>query len=154
WERLLWIADVAALLQRRPELDWERIHSVAGEVGAERMLSVGLRLATDLLSATIPRSLEDLIRRDRVVSDLAVRILARLPDPHRQPLTVLQRAAFRVRMCRNLLNGLAYLLRLSFSPTEEDWSIDDQTYRPSLIDALWRPLRLIRKHHIPKGRII
>src|SRR5712664_361318 len=42
WERLMWIADVAALISRQSNLDWDRAASSAKEVGAERMLHTGL----------------------------------------------------------------------------------------------------------------
>src|SRR5712664_3295927 len=42
WERLMWIADVAALVSRQVNLDWDRAASSAKEVGAERMLHTGL----------------------------------------------------------------------------------------------------------------
>lgn len=41
--------------------------------------------------------------------------------------------------------GVAYLLRLSLSPTDEDWQKGAEDGRWWLWDALLRPLRLIRK---------
>ncbi len=49
WERLMWIADVAALISRQTAINWERVADSAKAVGAERMLHTGLRLASDLL---------------------------------------------------------------------------------------------------------
>ncbi len=43
WERLMWIADVAALVSRQAGIDWERVADSAQAVGAERMLHTGLR---------------------------------------------------------------------------------------------------------------
>lgn len=44
------------------------------------------------------------------------------------------------------LAGAQYLLRLSLSPTEEDW-VEGAEYRRSwLWDAVRRPLRLLRKY--------
>src|ERR1700730_2393146 len=54
WERLIWIADVAALVSRQTGLDWLRVAASAKDVGAERMLHTGLRLALDLLRAHLP----------------------------------------------------------------------------------------------------
>lgn len=34
WERLTWVADVAALAARHPEIDWEKARCSAKEVGA------------------------------------------------------------------------------------------------------------------------
>src|SRR6266481_5152950 len=61
WERLMWIADVAALISRQP-MDWDRALAVANEVGAQRILHLGLRLAADLLDAELPAHLKPAIQ--------------------------------------------------------------------------------------------
>jgi hypothetical protein len=55
-------------------------------------------------------------------------------------------AAFRMSMRGGGLAGAAYLLRLSLSPTDEDWQKGVEEGRGWLWDALRRPLRLIRKY--------
>jgi len=57
WERLGWIADVAALGTRH--LDWQATTKTARQVGAERMLATGLCLASDLLHARLPASTKE-----------------------------------------------------------------------------------------------
>src|SRR6267143_2208633 len=54
WERLMWIADVAAVVSRQHGIDWQRVADLARAVGAERILHTGLRLASDLLKARLP----------------------------------------------------------------------------------------------------
>jgi hypothetical protein len=44
WERLMWLADIAAIISRHPELDWEIAKRYAAEVGALRMLYLVLQL--------------------------------------------------------------------------------------------------------------
>ena len=145
WERLLWIADVAALISRQP-VDWEEVLVRAGEVKAERILHLGLRLALDLLRANLPPQIEMRVRADLTAANLAAQIESRLICSQPRGMGILQRAAFRVRMRGNLLPGLAYLLRLTLSPTEEDWTSPKEGDRPRVIDAISRPLRLAKKH--------
>jgi hypothetical protein len=146
WERLMWIADVSALISSRQAPDFNRAIAVAQEVGAERILRLGLRLAMDVLGAKLPASLEASVRSDRAVSKLAAQIQTRLPSREPRGMGVLQRAAFRVRMRGGLLSGAAYLLRLSLSPTEEDWTPGKEGNRPAFIDAISRPFRLAKKY--------
>ena len=146
WERLMWIADVAALISSRHPPDWDRVVAVAREVGAERILRLGLRLASDVLGANLPIHLEPGIRSDRAVSKLAAQITSRLASSEPSDIGILQRAAFRVRMRGGLLPGAAYLFRLLLSPTEEDWTPGEEGNRPALVDAISRPFRLARKH--------
>jgi hypothetical protein len=146
WERLLWIVDVAALISSAQPPDWNRAVAAAREVGAERILRLGLRLALDLLGAELPAQVEAKVRFDRAVSKLAAQIESRLAFHEPQGIGILQRAAFRVRMRGGLLAGAAYLLRLSLSPTEEDWTPGKEGNRHALLDAINRPLRLAKKH--------
>jgi len=146
WERLMWIADVAALISARQPPDWDRAMAAAREVGAERILRLGLRLASDVLGATLPVQVEANVRSDRAASKLAAQIESLLGSRDPCSIGILQRAAFRVRMRGSLLSGAAYLLRLSLSPTEEDWIPGNEGNRPVFLDAISRPLRLARKH--------
>jgi Uncharacterised nucleotidyltransferase len=54
WERLGWIADVAALVSRQTGIDWARARASAKAVRAEHLLHTGLRLAADVLHAHLP----------------------------------------------------------------------------------------------------
>src|SRR6267142_6378191 len=145
WERLMWIADVAALISRQP-LDWDRALAVASEVGAQRILHLGLCLAADLLDAELPAHLKAAVQSDRTVAKLAAQIESRLVHPDFHGIGILQRAAFRVQMRGGLVPGLVYLLRLSLTPTEEDWSPEEEGNRSALMDAISRPVRLAKKH--------
>ena len=151
WERLMWIADVAALISSRQPPDWDRAIAAAREVGAERMLRLGLRLASEVLGAELPAQVEANVRSDRAVSKLAVQIESRLASREPPGIGILRRAAFRVRMRGGLLAGGAYLLRLSLSPTEEDWRPGQEGNRPVLLDAISRPLRLAKKYRRPSN---
>src|SRR5262249_2091104 len=48
WERMSWVADVAGLIHRRSDLNWEDVCALAVEQRCERVLALGLRLARDL----------------------------------------------------------------------------------------------------------
>src|ERR1700687_3816400 len=145
WERLMWIADVAALISSGQPPDWDRAMAAAREVGAERILRLGLRLALDLLGAELPAQVEAHVRSDHAVSKLAAEIETRLALREPRGIGILRRALFRVRMCGGLLPGAAYLLRLSLFPTEEDWTPGKEN-RSAFVDAISRLLRLARKH--------
>jgi Uncharacterised nucleotidyltransferase len=146
WERLMWIADVAALISSGRPPDWDCATAAAREVGAQRMLRLGLCLASDVLGAELPTQVEASVRSDRAVSRLAAQIESRLAFREPRSIGILQRAAFRIRMRGGLLAGAAYLLRLSLSPTEEDWTPGKEGNRPVFLDAISRPLRLAKKH--------
>ncbi len=146
WERLMWIADVAALVARQEELDWGRALSTARGVGAERMLILGLRLAEQVLRVKVPEEMEIVVRSDRGAERLAGEIIERLPWAGGASRGVMGRALFRMRMRGGFFRGGAYLLRLTLSPTEEDWKEKSGKKRGKIIETLQRPLRLVRKY--------
>jgi hypothetical protein len=146
WERLGWIADVAALVTRQSGLDWKEAVEIAKEVGAQRMLHTGLRLASDLLRARLPDALFAAVQRDVGAAKLAECIRTWMTAARNTHPTLFERAAFRLRMRGNALAAPAYLLRLSLSPTEEDWQANGEIGQNRFLDALHRPFRLARKY--------
>lgn len=145
WERLIYVADVAAFVCQQ-HLDWDRAMSAAQEVGAQRMLYAGLGLAAAVLQTPLPEKIAPLVRSDQAVALLTRQISRWLPAAGSAPPGILERALFRMRMRGGILSGLAYLLRLSVSPTEEDWVAGEESKRHWFLDALGRPFRLARKY--------
>jgi len=145
WERLIYVADVAALVSRQP-LDWDLAITAAREIGATRMLHVALQLAAEVLNVPPPEQIARFVQSDTVAKQLATQILRWLPAAGSAPPSILQRAAFRMRMRGSIPRGLPYLLRLTLSPTEEDWAVRDENKRHWFLDSLGRPFRLAKKY--------
>jgi hypothetical protein len=110
------------------------------------MLHTGLRLATDLLKAQLPGEVLPTVQTDVVAGRLALQTCKWLPAAGSAPPGLFARAAFRLRMRGGLLSAPAYLFRLSFSPTEEDWKEAGPGSRHRILDAFRRPFRLARKY--------
>jgi hypothetical protein len=146
WERLMWPADIAAIVARHPEIAWERVRQAARDVGAERMVHVGLLLAESLLGVPVPAEMAATANADGAARDLVRQVEVWLPTAGYNPPPLSQRAMFRLKMGGGGLRGAAYLLRLSVSPTEEDWA-EGQAERGSRVwEAIKRPFRLMRKY--------
>jgi Uncharacterised nucleotidyltransferase len=150
WTRLMWVSDVAALITRK-DLDWDRVLAAAGEVDAERMLRIGLLLSVDVLGARLPAHVGDFLRADAGGRRVAAQIIRRLPRGEAATPGLFGRAAFRATMRGGRLRGLGYLLRLSLSPTEEDWVTGAEEKRSWMVDAAGRPFRLARKYWRGQG---
>ena len=144
----MWIADVAGLVMRQPGIDWERVADLTKAGGAERMLHTGLLLSADLLKAQLPENVHAIVRADVSAARLAHQVCQWLPAASYASPSLFQRAFFRLRMRGGWLTAPAYLLRLSLSPTEEDWKIgvDAEVKRDGFLEALRRPFRLARKY--------
>lgn len=146
WERLTWIADVAGLLARQRNLDWKRAAESARAAEAEHLLHAGLRLANEVLRAEFPETIAGRVREDAAAAKMVERVLRWLPAAGYAPPGLLERALFRLRMRGSFVAAPAYLLRLSLSPTEEDWQAKGKVSASPLLDVLRRPLRLARKY--------
>ena len=142
----MWISDVAAMVHNHPELDWNYIRQSAAEVGAERMVRVALLLSERLLGVRVPAGMKSDVARDPECSKLVDKIQKWLPYAGSAAPSVAQRAWFRFRMRGNVLSAAAYLARLSFSTTEDDWATDAESPISALTEILRRPFRLARKY--------
>lgn len=145
WERLNWIADVAGLVSRQPRIDWELAASSARAVKAQHLLHTGLRAAIDVLHAEVP-AVSSRVRGDAIAAKLVDRALRWLPAAGYAPPGLFERAAFRLRMRGSFLAAPAYLLKFSFSPTEEDWQAGDKVSHNPFMDVVRRSFRLARKY--------
>jgi hypothetical protein len=110
WRELKQTCDVAELIRRYPDLDWEELVTRAKALGMVRVLYLGLRLAQDLLGAELPESLEKVIRADRVVGILVAQARDWMFGPRRVPVHLFQEAAFYVRTGDRLWDRLRYIL--------------------------------------------
>lgn len=146
WERLMWVCDVAALLTRYPRLNWAQVERAASDVRAQRILLVGVRLAAKVFELKLPDEIRSAIQQDRETEAICKQIVGWLPYAGYQPPSVVARAAYRAKMGGGGTAGISYLLRLSLSPTEDDWEEGTVERRSWLWDAIRRPFRLIRKY--------
>jgi hypothetical protein len=70
WERLSWICDVAELINSCKKLNWAEALQRAEKLGGRRMLSLGLRLARELLQASLPQYVTEWVDVDRFSKSL------------------------------------------------------------------------------------
>ena len=145
WARLMWIADIAWLIQSTQQFDWSAAIECAESRGASRMMLTGAGLASELLGATIP---EDIARRVRENSGVASLMRAARTELFSSPASAIQRARFRIGSLDGFGAGLRYLLRLTVSPAEDDWAGEDCG---QISSALSRPARLLRKYGIRRA---
>ncbi|BCM90896.1 hypothetical protein IAD21_02759 [Abditibacteriota bacterium] len=74
WERLLWLCDIAQLLERNPDLDWHAVLKSAHEREIERMMALCLSLVRDVMGVTLPRFVEEWLSTQPQALRLASRL--------------------------------------------------------------------------------
>lgn len=71
WSRLIWICDVAKVVESEPELDWDLARREANRVGLWRCLALGAMLAQRVAGAKVPPAVLRQFERDRTARRLA-----------------------------------------------------------------------------------
>ncbi|HNR93740.1 MAG TPA: nucleotidyltransferase family protein [Kiritimatiellia bacterium] len=128
WERLIWAADVRAVIRTSPELDMDRLRALARRTGAMRMLELALCMAERL--EPLPHPLREMIPDRGPVSRLADH------PPSRLYYHFKVRERWRDRMC--------CLFRYFFAPTFSDWKCISLPAFLSWLYYLIRPFRAVR----------
>lgn len=110
WSRLVWVADIAALLNAHPALDWTAVLARAKQTGCLRMTLLAAELASELLDARLPDHVCAAIARDHVVARLVERVRASLFTATEAP-SVFTLTRFRWNLRERLGDRLRYASR-------------------------------------------
>lgn len=148
WERLEWICGIAELLRAHNEIDWEAVNRNAKELGVERIVLLGLCLARELFSATLPDSVVRDIEAQPMIATLAreVRVSVLRADPQTQGLR--KRVLFHLRTRERMRDRIRYCVRLAFTTTPIDWQTVPLPASLSFLYAVLRPFRLAKKYAV------
>jgi len=146
WSRLIWIADVAAIIDRLDAPDWERLSAEAKKYDAERMLRLGLWLAREIFGSNVPGDVLRSAESDGVAVQIGSDLCGQLLQQKERAQGIVWRSRYRIRMVQPIWKGTSYWLRLSTAPTEEDWGAVPNGQNRGVTNAFLRPLRLWRKY--------
>lgn len=78
WQRLIWIADFARLLQNHQDFDWSALVDRARQSRCSRSLLLAINLAFTLLNAPVPSNLVDIACTNSAVNSLSKKAQFRL----------------------------------------------------------------------------
>jgi len=138
WSSLTWICDVARLIDGF-SLDWDALLSRAEEGRMSRALLLGIRLARELLGASVPHEVWKRVETDAFAGDLANLVHANLPGD--RSMTTMQGARFQYDLLENMADKLSYLWdRLQPSPS--DWEALRIPVSMFPVYYIARPIRL------------
>ncbi|MEP6569205.1 MAG: nucleotidyltransferase family protein [Acidobacteriota bacterium] len=144
WERLAWICDVAELIKMRTDLDWSVLLERSVSSGSERMLLLGLYLASRLLNAPLPRQTEARVE-DATVALLATQVCRRLFDGTTlTPASISQSFKFQWALRTDWRTRLRYC-RLLLRPTDADIQILSLPRALNFLYYMMRPFDLLRR---------
>jgi hypothetical protein len=145
WQRLDRVCDVAALISRKTDINFEALLCAARRAGAYRMVLVTFLLAREMLNSPLPEQVNREIAADRTCINLAKRIILRIFGPDdsiREQPTRLEETVMQLRARDQLHSRMRYLICQCY-PTVGDWSALPLPDVLRFVHVLLRPLRLL-----------
>ncbi|HEU4556419.1 MAG TPA: nucleotidyltransferase family protein, partial [Longimicrobium sp.] len=153
WQRLEWLAAIAALL-RAGRGDVGTVLARAAELRARRTALLGLHLAAELLGAPVPEAVSREVAADAGLRALAAEAVERMlgPEPGDDGAETRANLRFNLRLRDGAVDRARYVARWLFGPGPEDWR---WTHLPDALFPLYRvlrPVRLLARHGGAEGR--
>jgi hypothetical protein len=145
WMRLHWLCDIAELIRRHQEIDWETVLSQAKVLGIQRMLYLSLYLSRDLLDAPLPENVWRKMQVDPELKPLAEQISQQFLGGFK---TLPSRDVhfYYLKMRERMRDKARYLFFLILLPNESEWKFLRLPPRLRFLYLLMRPLRLLGKY--------
>ncbi len=75
WERLSWLCDIATLVHKNPDINWDKVVHQANNWGCQRMLFLGLYMAHDLFKVELPPEIWQQMKKvEPILSGIAPKV--------------------------------------------------------------------------------
>ena len=155
WQRLAWICDIAELIRVQQPMNWERLVKNAVKARSQRMLFLGLLLASDILEVALPEEVVKKIQADQAVKSLVMQLKKQLFSGADALPDNIDEHAFYLRMRERMPDRVRYLfysvrqtLRTAMTPNTKDRAILPLPQSLSFLYYLLRPIRLIKEYRL------
>lgn len=149
WARLEWMCDVAELIAVHKGINWQRVMDRARRLGGQRMLFLGLFLASDLLGAALPEEVLRTVRADPIVKSVGRQVCQQLFQSPNFSTEIRERFLFYLKMADGISHQLRYSLRCALRvviPTRAEWELLPLPDSLFFLYYLVRPIRLAAKY--------
>ncbi len=146
WEQLDQVCCVAETIRTSQDLDWKLVWSRAEELRVNRMIRIGLLLASTLLTSELPADVTSTIRLDRQAVVLAEGLEGKLAQSFSTEVKGLVSRRFVLYHWKSLDSPwqvLRYGCHIFFVPTRYDWQKLPLPAWMSPLHYIYRPLRLV-----------
>jgi hypothetical protein len=142
WRQLKWIVDLAYLGQSMQNINWHILLEYAKNRGFYRQVCLGLLLTKNLVGASFPPKINELIHAEQSAQRLAAQVKGRLFDTANAS-SHFEDYRFYLQTRERWRDRMYYLLNMTFFPKQDDWlhfTLPEPFYP---LYYLFRPLRLL-----------
>lgn len=126
WEKLSWLSDIAEIIRRNPEIDWERIIKETSDLDCRRMLFIGIYLTCNLIGVSVNSEILHKIQADSEVHTLASEICQQIFSEKDNSRKFMQTTLYHIRVRERWENKVLYFeLFLRWLMRDKQVMIDD-----------------------------
>lgn len=156
WNKLMAVADVAALLDSHPDADWAGMLTTAAKWGQRRSALIGMAVAQKLLNADLPEGIAKAVSSDPGVMKLAEDAVNGLVSRGSLNAGLLKQKLFEIRSRDRAGDKLRWFIRMVFVPTAGEYNAVTLPQSQSFLYYLLRPFRLALRiiTGLPHGKTI
>lgn len=144
WARFAWICDIAACVRAAAGVSWAAVDRLAREVGARRMVALGMRLAQDAIGVSAPaRPVPHLL--EARLEHIASRVLHDVAVLEATDVTVGISLRDQITLCDHVGDVVRLLARTAFMPNRRD--VRSIALPKWLHGAYWlvKPVRIVSR---------
>lgn len=109
WERLSWLCDIATLVHKHPDLNWEKVLKQASAFGCRRILFLGLFLAHDLFGVVLPAEIWQQVKAEPLVSAIAPQVYNQLFDRVKTSDRFMGRTLYHIQVRERFQDKVLYI---------------------------------------------
>jgi Uncharacterised nucleotidyltransferase len=143
WERISWLTDIAQLLNKYPEVNWNRVVDNAVQFDCQRVLFFSLELVRRFCHAPLPEVIKVQIDADAIALDLAAQAEILILNSTGEEVGLWEKRKFHLLMQDGWRQRFMYRWNNIFRMNEADWKLLPVEL-PAGLYFLYFPLRILR----------
>jgi len=118
WSELKWLVDIAQILSRTPDFDWDKLYALGASIGIKRKIDLALLICLNSIGcASIPEDICTRIRADRVLQQLCSYTVSTWFSKKGTDHSLRAYMRYHALTFDSKQHSLTFLVREFFSPT-------------------------------------
>ncbi len=141
WCRIIWLNDIVTLLNKYPDMDFDKIKQYAQSIGAWRIVQVTLNITKIIYNIEVPETVWcEIDKNSRKQAEKIAEGIRRLDK-----LSSWQYRWQYILMLDSMRMRIKYIFLLLFTPNKHDWQTVNLSPRWRFIYYIIRPVRILFK---------
>jgi len=110
WERFSWLCDIAMLIYKNPDINWDKVVKQAEIWGCQRMLFLGLYMVHDLFGISLPAEIWQQIKKvEPILKGIAPQVYNQLFAEVRTSEKFMGRTLYHIQVRERFSHKVLYL---------------------------------------------